>query len=252
MTCRRDAVMIGVMITLAADTSTPYNSVVLCDGETVLAESVVKAGRRHSERLMATVDWILAEAATPLDSVELLAISQGPGSFTGLRVGIAAWKGLALANGLPLAGVPTLDAMARSAIFHRGLICPLLDARMSEIFGAVYESDGAAIRKRSDDRVGPIGAFLEGLEDGVLFLGDGALLYRETIQSLSPGALFAPDAYSAPRASNVALEGLALLASGAASDGAAIDAVYLRKSQAEEARNASNPETAARRETAAI
>lgn len=243
--------MIGFMIVLAADTSTSYNSVALCDGGCVLAETAVKAGRRHSERLLATVDWILAEAGTALERVELLAISQGPGSFTGLRVGIAAWKGLALANGLPLVGVPTLDAMARSAAFHRGIVCPLLDARMNEVFGAVYECNGASCAKRSEDRVCPIEIFLDGLEDGALFLGDGALLYRDAIESHNPGALLAPDAYSAPRASNVAFEGLALLAAGTPCDGAALDAVYLRKSQAEEARAASARRSEANQETLA-
>ena len=200
------------------------------------------AGRRHSERLMATVDWILEEAGLSLDRVELLAISKGPGSFTGLRIGIATWKALALANDLPLVGVPTLDAMARSAVFHRGVVCPLLDARMSEVFGAQYECDGSSVTKRSEDRVCSIDAFLEGLEDGALFLGEGAILYRDSIESQCPGALFAPEAYCALRASNVALEGLEQLASGASSDGAALDAVYLRKSQAEEARAASSAE----------
>jgi tRNA A37 threonylcarbamoyladenosine modification protein TsaB len=133
--------------------------------------------------------------------------------------------------------------MARSAIFHKGVICSLLDARMSEVFGAVYGCDGSSTTKRSEDRVCSIDAFLEGVEDGALFLGDGAILYRDSIESQCPRALFAPEAYCAPRASNVALEGLAQLASGASSDGAALDAVYLRKSQAEEARAASGVES---------
>ena len=98
-----------------------------------------------------------------LERVDFLAISVGPGSFTGLRVGIAAWKGLALANSIPLVGVSTLAAMSRLWPVQSGVLCPVLDAKMSEVFGAVYRFDGGV---RHEDRaafVGPIESFLEGL-----------------------------------------------------------------------------------------
>ena len=126
-------------VILAADTSTATNSVAICRGDAVLAETIIEGGRRHSERLIPTVDWLLGEAGIALSDIELLAISLGPGSFTGLRIGAAMWKGLALANGLPLIGVPTLDAMTRLSPFSpKGYVAAILDARMKEVFASVY------------------------------------------------------------------------------------------------------------------
>ena len=102
---------------------------------------------------METVDWVLDQAGIALTGLDALAISNGPGSFTGLRVGAAAWKGLALGNSLPLVAVPTLDAMTRLAPFNEGLLCPLLDAKMGEVFGALYRFDQTARTKLTPDQI---------------------------------------------------------------------------------------------------
>ena len=96
------------MIIVAGDTSTSINTVAVCRDDAILAETVVDCGRTHAERLLDTITWVLGEAAMSLNQVDALAISTGPGSFTGLRVGLATWKGLALGQDLPLVGVPTL------------------------------------------------------------------------------------------------------------------------------------------------
>jgi tRNA threonylcarbamoyladenosine biosynthesis protein TsaB len=222
---------------LAADTSTSINTVAVCDDHGLLAETIVECGRGHSERLLTTVDWVLTEAGTPLNDIDALAISIGPGSFTGVRVGVAAWKGLAFARGLPLVGVPTLDAMTRLAPAWDGLVCPLLDARMREVFGAVYRFRGGVRQKLTDDLVCPVETILDLVKEGAAwFLGNGARLYRDRILARAPGAIFAPGLASVPRASAVAAEGLALMAGGVCTDAARVTPVYLRKSQAEENR----------------
>lgn len=221
---------------LAADTSTSIITVGLCDGERVLAETVVACGRSHSERLIETLNWVLNEAGAALAELDALAITIGPGSFTGLRIGAATWKGLAFAAKLPLVPVPTLDAMTRLAPFHDGLVCPLLDARMGEVFGALYRFERGRREKLQSDRVCLVEKLLDGVESQVVFLGDGAALYRERILRCVPQAIFVPERNAVPRATAVAAEALALLHQGIPTDPASVAPVYLRKSQAEEAR----------------
>ncbi|MBX3176404.1 MAG: tRNA (adenosine(37)-N6)-threonylcarbamoyltransferase complex dimerization subunit type 1 TsaB [Candidatus Hydrogenedentes bacterium] len=226
---------------LAADTSTAIYSIALCRDDALLAEAVIDGRRLHSERLLPSLQWLLGEAGLTLADVELLAIAIGPGSFTGLRIGAATWKGLALANDLPLVGVPTLDAMARlSPAPPRGCQAVLLDARMKEVFCAAYRFDGPERVKVLADRVCGVPAFLDALEAApgfdpaeVSLLGDGAQLYREALAARWPEAVFAAPAQGAPRASAVALEALDLHARGASGDAGLVNPVYLRKSQAE-------------------
>ena len=223
------------MIVLAADTGTSINTVALCDDDRLLAETIVETGRAHSEKLLLTVDWVLQEANLTLDNVQMLAIGIGPGSFTGLRIGAATWKGLAFAKNLPLVAVPSLDAMTRLAPFHNDVVCPLLDARMHEVFGAVYRFQEGHRQKIVPDSVCPIGALLEQIpQPDPIFLGNGAVLYRDQILAALPRARFAQSNCSLPRASAVAAESFSLLAMGISTDAAAVSPVYLRKSQPEE------------------
>ena len=219
---------------LAADTSTAVNTVAVCEGERLLAETVVDCGRAHSERLLATVDWVLAEAGVKIEELDALAISAGPGSFTGLRVGVATWKGLAAGAKLPLVPVPTLDALARVGAVYEGLVCALLDAKMGDVFGALYRFAQGRRTKLAGDRVGVVEDLIGGIEDDIRFLGDGAMRYRERIEAAVASAIFVEQARGVPRASAVALEAHMLLDQGACTtDPAEVAPVYLRKSQAE-------------------
>ncbi len=235
-----------MIMILAVDTSTSINTVALCRGETgstdaaVLAEMVVECRRLHAERLLGVVDWVFAESGYSLSDVDALAVSVGPGSFTGLRIGVAAWKGLAFARGLPLVGVPTLDAMTHLLPLWDGIVCPLLDARMKEVYGSAYRYVHGAREKLFPDRVGRVEDLLEGLAGPVWFLGDGATLYRERILVRVPEALFAPAFCSVPRAAAVAAEALYLLGTGISADAGRVAPVYIRPSQAEMCRDALN------------
>lgn len=225
------------MILLAADTATAVNTVaVLRDGRP-LAELIVDCGRGHSERLLECVNWTLREAGLQFDDVDALAVSVGPGSFTGVRIGVSAFKGLALARRLPLIPVSTMDALARCAGPCDGLVCPLLDAKMKEVYGALYRQTGSDLEKLKQDAVAPVEFFLEGLEQNeVLFLGDGATLYETRIREALPHARFLPRHLLIPRASAVAAAALDILSAGADNDAALVEPVYLRASQAEQAR----------------
>jgi len=222
---------------LAGDTTTTVNTVALCAEDAILAETVVDCNRLHSERLIATVDWVLKEAGKGLGDVTALAMSTGPGSFTGLRIGAATWKGFALTHGLPLVAVPTLDAMTRLGVYHRGCVCPMLDARMKEVFGAWYRFEDGTRTKLTEDRVCAVEALLDecpvGATEPCFLLGDGTVVYRERIEARAPKAVFAPPLCNVPRASAVAAEAFALLAQDAPTDANLVSPVYLRKSQAE-------------------
>jgi tRNA threonylcarbamoyladenosine biosynthesis protein TsaB len=225
------------MIILSADTATNINTVAVCKDGELLAESVARCGRTHAERLLDTVTWVLQEAGIRLEKVEALAISIGPGSFTGLRVGLATWKGLALGQNLPLVGVPTLAAMSRIPGPLEGIICPILDARMGEVFAAAYHMDGGKRRQVLPDCVARIETVTEQLKgDKVTMFGDGVGVYRKRIAASLPDIRFLPEILWAPRASAVAEEAREILDAGCNIDAAAVHPVYLRKSQAEQNR----------------
>ena len=119
---------------LALETSTLAGSAALLEGGRIVGESLLDVALTHSERLMAMVDRLIQDSGWRATDLEALAVSTGPGSFTGLRIGIATAKGLALALGVPVAPVPTLDALAWNLPFADALVCPLLDARKGEVY----------------------------------------------------------------------------------------------------------------------
>lgn len=211
-------------------------SVAITDENHLLAETYVECGRAHSERLLATVDWVLKEAGVNLSDVEVYAVSVGPGSFTGLRIGVAAFKGLALAHTRPLIGISTLPAMAQSSGIQNGTVCPLLDARMKEVFGAVYSYASGVRSEVVPMQAAPIDTILNQSPKDTLFIGAGSHLYADEIRAALPGAAFGHSGLNHPRAAAVAAEALVALANGAPTDPANVAPIYLRGSQAEEAR----------------
>lgn len=225
------------MMVLAADTSTQYCSVAVCecgnDGTHVLSESTVRAGRRHSEILLSTVRDLLNVARIGLSDVDLLAISSGPGSFTGVRVGIATWKGLAFGTGVPLIGVPTLAALARRIGARSGVLCPMLDARMQEVFAAAYEVLQGVRREIVPNIVAPVEDVLRRLPTGAIVFGEGALRYRREIERFGSDFYIVPAEFHAPSAASVALEGYSSYMQGTPPDPSEVVPIYLRKSQAE-------------------
>lgn len=224
------------MRVLAADTSTPYCSVALCacDGDSrVLCETTVLAGRRHSELLLTITQDVLRLAGVDLGEIDLLAISTGPGSFTGLRVGVASWKGLAFGAGKPLIGVPTLAAMARRIGIAEGVVCPMLDARMEEVFAALYEFSGGDCTQVLAEAVGPVKDILSQIPAGAVIFGDGVLRYRAEVESFGREFQIAAPEFHYPTAATVAFEGYRRFRAGEPADAAGVVPVYLRKSQAE-------------------
>jgi tRNA threonylcarbamoyladenosine biosynthesis protein TsaB len=212
-----------------------------CGGAALLADDRLIGSRTlnslatHSARLLRAIEDLLRETETRLDDLTGLAISIGPGSFTGVRIGLSSAKGLAVALGIPVVGVSTLEALAVRAGRDTRLICPVIDARRNETFAAAYRWERGADLPRLAIAPGvmPIRNFLRGLRGRCLFLGDGALRYRADIESqLGDRASFAPPHRILPSAEEIAWLGQRRLARGESDDLARLEPVYLRSSDA--------------------
>src|SRR3989442_833053 len=162
------------MRVLAVETSTLSGGAALLDGELVVGEYVLDVRLTHSERLMAAIDRLLTDAGWTVGELEGLAVAVGPGSFTGLRVGLSTVKGLALALSIPIAAVPTLDAMAAMLPFAALPICPVLDARKGEVYASLYRWDGDGMRREWDYLAITPDDLSRRLDEPVIVLGDGA------------------------------------------------------------------------------
>lgn len=223
-------------LVLATDTSTAVNTIALVKDAKVIAELSVNVPNRHAERLIGMTDGLLKETGIALQEVDIFAVSIGPGSFTGLRIGVSSWKGLAFGCDKPLVGVCSLDALARSCGIHNGRVAVVIDARMKEVYGAVYRIENGRKTIGFPMQVGPVEALLEKAGTVEFVVGDGAIVYRDRILACAPEIKFANVLNNYPRAGAVALEAVELLAGGASGDPGAVSPVYLRQSQPEEAR----------------
>ncbi|MDO8536109.1 MAG: tRNA (adenosine(37)-N6)-threonylcarbamoyltransferase complex dimerization subunit type 1 TsaB [Candidatus Omnitrophota bacterium] len=159
---------------LAIDTSTDYLSLAILKDGSLVAKFHKKADRRHSILLVPTIDKLLKKAGLKIKDIDCFAISVGPGSFTGLRIGVTVAKGLAYALKKKIAAVPTLDVIADNAKSFKGIVCPVLDARKNKVYACIYKSDGKKIKKISRYLLLPLDELLKKISkyDKVLFLGD--------------------------------------------------------------------------------
>jgi tRNA threonylcarbamoyladenosine biosynthesis protein TsaB len=218
-------------VILTIETSTPLEIVAVVESDRTLAERRTTAGRGRRDELAGSVAEVLDESGAGLSDLAAIAVSIGPGRFTGLRVGLATAKGLAVTSGLGVRAVRTLPALALSAGVRDGLVCPALDARRGEVYASLYRpgsaeavADEAALTPRG--LVSRVRAVAGG--EPVTFVGAGAVLYRDVLAaSLGAGALFAPDDLEAPGPAAIAR--LALDAPDLRGDAlVALEPVYLR------------------------
>jgi len=225
------------MLVIAADSSTSFLSVAVCrDGE-VLSETTERAERAHAERIVSTIDRLLEAAGVALSDADLLAVGHGPGSFTGLRIGVSTMKGLALGAGRPLIGVGTLDAMAAAASAERATLCPMLDARMDEVFGAAYRYEHGERIVLSEPTVQSPERVVHDMDGPVVCFGEGAGLYESRLRALRPDIRVAHDLPESPPATEIAREACRLHTANALADANLVRPVYLRKSQPERLRD---------------
>jgi len=215
------------MRVLAVDTSTMAGGVALLDGDRVVGESLLDVRTTHSERLMLAVDRALGDAGWQPRDLDGLAVAVGPGSFTGLRIGIATIKGLALALDRPIAAVPTLDAMAAGLPWAARAVCPVIDSRRDEVFASLYRWDGLAMRREWDYLALSPRELAERLTEPVIGLGDGAPRID------SPWMTVAVPSRRGPAAACVGWLGHARLVRGETASPVDLVPLYLRPSEAE-------------------
>jgi len=223
------------VILLALDTATPSCSVALLKDQRVMGELRRQGGETHSRHLMTMVDDLLGKCQVAISNIDALAVTRGPGSFTGIRIGMATAKGLSAALGIPLVGVSSLDALAHQAPESAKLRCCLVDARKQEVYCGIYRSDGrGVIRQVQEPFVAGPDQVAAMIKEPCVLIGDGALLYRQRIQErLAPLARFAPEADHQIRAATVARIGLKRMACVADEAGNELVPLYIRKSDAE-------------------
>jgi tRNA threonylcarbamoyladenosine biosynthesis protein TsaB len=168
------------MITLAIECATDTVGLALLDGEEILAEFYLGPGRHHAEVLLPAMENLLTLSQIPMEKIGLLACTTGPGSFTGVRMGVSTMKGLALALGKPIVGVSTLETLAMNAFPTPRLVCPLIDARRDQVYTGFYRTDPDGFPEAAGlERLTDIAQVLRDLPaDGVDFVGDGAVRYR--------------------------------------------------------------------------
>ncbi len=223
---------------LAIDTSTSFASIAVAVDEQIVAESLVNTNRTLSARLMPEIERLLTTAGLAIADIDLFASSIGPGSFTGVRGGVATIQGLALAVGKPCAGFSSLAMLAMNFSLQATLICPMLDARKSELYAALYDCSSPLPSPRINECVLPPAALLDQIAattgERVIFLGDGALRYHDQIaERLGGQAVFAPFPLHSPHSSNGVLLALHAVRRGELLEPGQLLPVYLRASDAE-------------------
>lgn len=222
---------------LAIDTSASTCSVALTENETLLYEYTADTGRTHAVQLSGMIDAVLGASGVSVGDLDGFAVTTGPGSFTGLRIGIATVKGLAFAAVKPVAPVSTLDVLAFQCAGVETLICPLIDARKNEVYGATYRWLGDQLDLVGRPQVTGAAGILQGGGEKCFYVGSGALLYRDLIaKRLGDQAVIAPPRMSMVRSSAVACIGFRQLNQGAGIAPHDIKPFYIRRPDVEKSR----------------
>lgn len=224
------------MYILGIDTATLVCSAAVVSEERMLAEYSLQVKKTHSERLLPLLASLLQDAGLQPADLHGIAVATGPGSFTGIRIGMVTAKALSQALSLPLAGVPTLAALAAQHPHFPGIICPILDARRDQVYAALYQAGPhpVCLREERALALGDLLAELSTRQGQILFVGDAAPLHQETVRGALGGrACFMPPELSVCRAAAVARLGLKQLTEGRGVDYRSLQPLYVRRSEAE-------------------
>lgn len=220
------------MLVLGIESSTPVASVALVSHEGLIGEVTLNIGLTHSEQLLPLIDNLLLQTRLSIACVEGIAVAQGPGSFTGLRIGMATAKGLAQGRSIPLAGIPTLKALAYTQAGFSGLVAPVMNARRQEIYAGLFRfSGGKGMQLIPDLAVDPLkwAERLMEYREPVLFTGDGLAVYQKTWEAvMGKNAVTLPAPLSLARAATVAWLGREKLLAGFCDNLYTLKPVYLR------------------------
>ena len=227
------------MLILAFETSAKAASVALLEENRLLGESYQNTGLTHSQTLMTMCEDLLKSCGKTVADITAIGVANGPGSFTGVRIGVAAAKGFAWGAELPCYGVSTLEAMAESLGIYDGYVVPTMDARRNQTYTAIFRADGGELTRILEDSAisfAELGEKLKNLEKPIFLVGDGAVLCYNTLLEKLPDLVLPAEHRIHQRASGVARLAQEKLRAGLPGDGASLVPNYLRLSQAERER----------------
>lgn len=224
---------------LAIDTSTMLGGIAIMDELNLIAETRLNVKATHSERLMTEIEHCLKQSSLKISDIDAFAVAIGPGSFTGLRIGLSTVKGLSYATGKPIASVPTLDALASNFPYSGYPVCTMLDARKKEVYAALFKWEDDNFKKLiNETSVNPEefmrNVLLRGEYDKIIFAGEGTVIYKnKIIEVMGEKAIFASPEKTVPSPANVASIGLKKALLKEFSEPVTLIPIYIRKSEAE-------------------
>lgn len=223
------------MIVLSIDSSSLVTTVALLKDEHILGEYTLNFKREHSVILMEKVEMLLKDCEVDINDVDGFVVSKGPGSFTGLRIGMATVKGLSMGSNKPYVSISSLDALANSLLTFNGIICPIMDALRDSVYTCLYKNVDGKLTKISDYcalSLDELAELLNEKGENVIFTGDGVNKHKEFLSTNVNNAIFAPTHLSIIRASSLGEIGMTELKAGNA-DCINSAPLYLKKPQAE-------------------
>ena len=227
------------MTILAFETSAKAASAALFREGLLLGETYQNTGLTHSQTLLSMAESLMASCGITPAEIDAVGVAAGPGSFTGVRIGVAAAKGFAWGRQLPLCGVSTLEAMALTLGAWEGTVCSVMDARRSQVYNALFRAEGGTLTRLREDRaisLEELGRELREISGTIYLVGDGSDLTHRTLKDTVPNLAIPPEHRRHQRASGVALAALRQIEAGEAVDAASLVPNYLRLSQAERER----------------
>ena len=233
------------MLILAFETSAKAGSVALMENGVLLGENYQNTGLTHSQTLLSMAQAMLEHSGKTPQDVGAVAVAAGPGSFTGVRIGVAAAKGFSWGSQIPCYGVSTLEAMARNLGVWEGIVCCVMDARRSQVYNALFRVEKGVLTRLTEDRaisLEELGKELKNFEECVFLVGDGSNLCYNTLQEDLRTLVLPPEHRLHQRAAGVALAAQAMIDADIPGDAESLQPNYLRLSQAERERLAKEQE----------
>ena len=227
------------MLILAFETSAKAASVALTENGKLLGESYQNTGLTHSQTLMSMAEYLLKNCGKTVADVTAVAVANGPGSFTGVRIGVAAAKGFAWGAEIPCYGVSTLEAMAEGLGVYEGYVVPTMDARRDQTYTAIFRAEQGKLTRQLEDSAisfAELGEKLKNCEKPIFLVGDGAILCYNTLEDEVSGLVLPPEHRQHQRAAGVALSAKKKIDAGEKGEGGRLVPNYLRLSQAERER----------------